>query len=271
MRVISWNMNRRGGSEARHRRAWHYLRHDLKADLALVQEAVPPDDAEGYRPIGAAPYNWGSAVVSLRPGLTLRGYDWVPLASSLFRALGARELPDSHPGACAVADVSVDGIFLFTAISLYAQLEVVPGSKSSYYGGPRLHRMLSDLTGILARAKRRPALLAGDFNVTSQGARRSENEASAVFARLKAWGLESCSFAPDQPLGCDCPDGHNCRHVKTFRTGAQWDYAFASPSVLTRIHSSTDTRPAVWRLSDHCPMVLDIAEPRPARSKQRTT
>ena len=38
------------------------------------------------------------------------------------------------------------------------------------YAGPRLHRILSDLTGVLAFSHRNPVVLAGDFNVTSQGA-----------------------------------------------------------------------------------------------------
>jgi hypothetical protein len=43
MRIVSWNMNRRGQSGASHKRAWDYLRGELCADLALVQEASPPD------------------------------------------------------------------------------------------------------------------------------------------------------------------------------------------------------------------------------------
>jgi hypothetical protein len=39
MRFVSWNMNRLGRSAADHIKAWEYLRDELKADLALVQEA----------------------------------------------------------------------------------------------------------------------------------------------------------------------------------------------------------------------------------------
>ena len=183
------------------------------------------------------------------------------MADSLFRGLGARELPDSHPGASVVADVSLDGIYLFTAVSLYAQWEMLPGS-ASMHGGPRLHRMLSDLTSVLARSKRRPLLLAGDFNVTSQSSRQPENEAAAVFARLKAWGLVSCPLTSDRPEGCVCPEGEDCRHVQTFRTGTQLDYVFGSPSLVTRMNGRAEQSPTAWQLSDHCTLVLDSMQDR---------
>ena len=193
MRVVSWNMNRLGRSERTHLEAWDYLRNDLKADLALVQEASPSEGlgAKVYRPIGEKPYNWGSAIVAMRPDLTLQPRRRVALAESLPAAVAFDELPDSHPGASAVADVHVDGRRLFTAVSLYAQWEMMPGGKTMY-AGPRLHRMLSDLTGVLAFSHRNPVVLAGDFNVTSQGSRSSDNEAAAVFARLRAWRMADC-------------------------------------------------------------------------------
>jgi endonuclease/exonuclease/phosphatase family metal-dependent hydrolase len=255
-------MNRLGRSKAAHQRAWEYLQHDVKADLALVQEAVPPDalTQSVYQAIGPAPYDWGSAVVAFRSGLSLDRYRRVPLSDSLFRGLGAHELPDSHPGAFAVADVLLDGKRLFTAVSLYAQWETLPGSKS-LYGGPRLHRMLSDLNGVLARAKRRPVLVAGDFNVTSQGTRAADNEAAAVFTRLRAWGMAGCPLSPRPLEGCICPEGEGCRHVKTFRTGTQLDYAFASSTLSGGLRCMVWDKKEAWQLSDHCPIVLDMAEP----------
>jgi len=44
MRFVSWNMNRLGRSAANHVKAWEYLRDELKADSALVQEASPTDN-----------------------------------------------------------------------------------------------------------------------------------------------------------------------------------------------------------------------------------
>jgi hypothetical protein len=82
------------------------------------------------------------------------------------------------------------------------------------YAGPRLHRMLSDLTGVLASSHRNPVVLSGDFNVTSQGALSSDNEAAAVFARLRAWRMVDCiahKRAGEAGVAdCKCPDGTAC-------------------------------------------------------------
>ena len=140
-----------------------YLRDALGADLALVQEAVPPADlTAAYRQIDDANwrYKWGSAVVALRPGLTIRERQWVPLAQAYLKVPPADALPESHRGGCAVADVlDSSGRCLFTAVSLYGQWEFVPGGKTMF-ACTRRHRMLSDLTGILAASRRRPMIIA---------------------------------------------------------------------------------------------------------------
>jgi hypothetical protein len=123
VRIVSWNMNHclRPADDRKH--AWNYIRDELRADLALVQEASPPKELKSvYRPIDETNprLNWGSAVVALRPDLSLQPRRRVPLADCYLKTPAKDELPDSHPGACAVADVSVgSGQFSFVAISLY--------------------------------------------------------------------------------------------------------------------------------------------------------
>jgi exonuclease III len=186
------------------------------------------------------------------------------LADSLPAALAVDQLPDSHQGASSVADVLLNGRQLFTAVSLYAQWEMMPGGKTMY-AGPRLHRMLSDLTGVLACSHRQPVVLAGDLNVTTQGARSSENEAAAVFARLRAWRMADCiahtRMRRAAVKNCQCTDGADCSHVQTFRTGSQLDYAFVSESIVSALlHCGTDDTAESWRQSDHCPIVIDLDE-----------
>src|SRR5687768_14163045 len=128
MRIVSWNMNRLGRSALNHVKAWEYLRDGLRADVALVQEASPPDTfvPRVYRPIDEKRYNWGSAVVALSPDTVLRERPRLALASCYLEPPTGDQLPDSHPGACAVADIlDPTGGAIFTAISLYGQWEVM--------------------------------------------------------------------------------------------------------------------------------------------------
>lgn len=264
MRIVSWNMNRHGVSAQRHDEAWDYLQDELKADVALVQEAVPPPRhaAQVYRAIGDKHYDWGSAVVAFAADATLNPWTRVPLANSLFEHLKEHQLPDSHPGASAVTDITLPGQPTLTVASVYGQWEMMPGS-SDMYAGPRLHRILADLTGVFARKRGPLAVVAGDFNVTTQGMRTKDNEASAVFARLRGWGLADCLWESrrdrERLSWCQCADGDDCAHVKTFRTGTHLDYVFASRALVgpTTKCFAEDTARA-WSLSDHCPIVLEI-------------
>ena len=257
MRIVSWNMNHARRSPAKRSAAWSYIREELRADIALIQEASPPATLNSvYRPLDARvpQYRWGSAVVALRPDLILKARKRVPLDQTLMGGLGAEELPDSHPGACAVADVcNPDGRHLVTAVSLYGQWEVLPGRKSMY-ACSRMHRMLSDLTGVLASARRRPTVLAGDLNLTTQTAvstAKAESEgAAAVFARLHAWQMVGCiaQSRGSRPAiaTCRCLDGAACSHTRTYRHNnredsypTQLDYAFASGAMVAKLHERT--------------------------------
>ena len=76
MRIVSWNMNHWQNPPAKRGAAWEYLRDELRADIALVQEAIPPTDLQAaFRSIDDVHprYRWGSAVVSFRPELVVRG------------------------------------------------------------------------------------------------------------------------------------------------------------------------------------------------------
>lgn len=107
--------------------------------------------------------------------------------------------------------------------------------------------MLSDLTGVLASARRHPVVLAGDLNLTTQfpsstptqADRQAVAAADAVFARLHAWGLVDCLCRTykNRPRleRCTCLSTSPCSHVQTFRsnnradsTPTQLDYAFLS-------------------------------------------
>jgi exonuclease III len=140
--------------------------------------------------------------------------------------------------------------------------------------------MISDLTSVLAASRRRPVLLAGDLNVTTQFPNSKQTQAdtdgaavaAAAFARLRAWGLTDCvahTRGSRLPLAhCTCLEGDLCSHVQTFRSNnrvdsnpTQLDYAFLSISMVSAlIECRVADTAAAWRLSDHCPIVLEVEE-----------
>jgi endonuclease/exonuclease/phosphatase family metal-dependent hydrolase len=278
MRIVSWNMNHCMRSVANRQRAWEYLQWDLAADLALVQEASPPDSLRSvYRALDETnpKLAWGSAVVSFRQNLTLKPRPRVALAECFTRYLTGDELPDSHPGACAVADVADEnGRTVFTIVSLYGLWETIPDGR--IYSSARLHRMISDLTGVFATQRRRPVIVAGDFNVTTQIAyigqtKEETDDAAAVFKRLGSWGLVDViamtrSTRP-KLANCTCPEPDSCAHVQTFRLRnradsrpTQLDYAFVSGRLAKATRCEIVQTPEAWALSDHCPLVLEIED-----------
>lgn len=175
MRIVSWNMNHKGQSAESRAAAWRYLRDEVRPDVALLQEAFPPADVvPAFEPIDKVRYNWGSAVIALSSAVSIRPRARVRLADCYLTPVKDDQLADSHPGASAVADVlGPVGELLFTAVSIYGQWEDVPSGSS--YACARLHRMLSDLTPVLAAARRKPVVLAGDWNITTQKVRTKAN------------------------------------------------------------------------------------------------
>ncbi len=274
MRIVSWNMNHWARSSAQRTEAWRYLRDVLRADLALVQESFPPVElAQCFRPIDASSSGAGrgSAVVALRADLRLRPRLRWPLSFPR----RADELPDSYPGTSAVADVlDGDGRLLFTAVSLYARFERV--ASGEIYACAPFHRTLSDLTAVLDTSRSStPVLVAGDFNLSTQAVadgttKVDRDSARAAFARLRAFGLQSCfeapRFRPPPLVGCSCDEGDACHHVRTHRNQnrvesrpTQLDYAWATQSLLARLSEfQVVNDDAAWALSDHCPLLFEL-------------
>jgi len=264
--------------------AWAYVKDKLLADIALVQEAVPPAQYESvYRSIDPSNprTDWGAAVVAISPRYRLEARPRRAAGSPS----GTGALLDSHPGASAVADVidAATGAVVMTAVSLYGQWEYLPkedGTKRRFiYSAATLHRLLSDVTPLLTWRKKVPhkvpVVLAGDFNATTQVASSNEweierLEARLIFERIRALGLHDviASTQASRPklAGCSCGETDVCSHVQTYRNRAggrptQLDYAFASARLLPGVTCSVDDCDEAWSLSDHCPIVMDFEHP----------
>ncbi len=298
----------RGGARRRRLDARRQLEHEPCAALArrsgerlelsperpegrrrTRQEALPPPGVAVGRAIDPenSRYNWGSFVVALTPRYELRPRS----RRALGRTPDEGDLPESHPGTSAVADIidATSKVVLFTAVSLYAQWEYVPVGapvdggerKHEIFSSATSHRILSDLTPLLVWAKRRPhvtpVLLAGDFNATTQIAADNQwdvetEEAKILFQRVRALGLvdliEHTQATRLRRGICSCNAPDTCSHVRTYRNQnsvdskpTQLDYAFVSQALLPRVSACTVFDEDRARgLSDHCPLVIDVGD-----------
>lgn len=241
--------------------AWAWLR-DSGTDVALVQEAVPPDDLESvvYQPIGGN-RPWGSAIVGFTTDVTP-----VTHATGRYNSAPA-DLLVTHPGAVAIGTVDFAGSPL-TVVSMYGLID-------DGYADTTVNRMLSDLVPLFDDPTLgRNLVLGGDLNITTQwvGAQARYREwERATFERIAALGLLDCLeiHRAEGPLdGCGCLDGDDCRHVRTQyhpRSGRPWqnDYVFASEGLVAAgrvvgsfVVDEADLRP----LSDHLPVVLELTD-----------
>ena len=207
--------------------SWAFL-DEVNADLALLQEAAPVDDANDkcvWREIGGR-RRWGSAIVSRR----------LPLEEITLRS-------NAHPGALTVARVELQRKLNVVLISMYGQLD------EHGYSITTLHRMLSDLTHLLHATPH--VILGGDLNASMQfDAKQGDESHGIFFQRLEDFGLRDCQgpFTEIRP-----------RTLRHGRSDICWvnDYVFAS-DLLARAVSRAEVieTPAVNRLSDHNPVVV---------------
>ena len=217
--------------------AWRYLLEKADVDICLFQESRPPQELRSdpnllWFEIGGT-RDWGTGIHSKK----------YPI----------RHLPiqSQYTGSLVVGEVKITDELELTIISLYGLLETV-GTTS--YAITTLHRMLSDLTGVLNGhiGGKRKIILGGDLNASLQCDIQYGGKAHQIFfERLEDFGLENCF-------------GKSHDFVQTHRhpgsdTLWQNDYFFIS-KVLSRnlrcckVLDNEDVR----RLSDHNPVVIEL-------------
>jgi endonuclease/exonuclease/phosphatase family metal-dependent hydrolase len=257
-RIATWNLNhwrqpllpvdtRRG--------AWDHLRLGVGAQVALVQEAVPPAELPRDRVVYgeiAGHRNWGSAVVALDPAIEIE-----PIRSARRPWSSRRYLLDgTHPGAVAVARLHATGIQAITCVSVYGVLD--PSALAT------MHRVVADLHPLFDSPDGARVILGGDLNVTrSTTDARSLARTEALLAAMRALGLVEAKICvaepPAPPADCPCGSAGSCDHVGTWGR-VEFDHVFVSPALAPQVTALTVGPTAVEAgLSDHVPLVLDLA------------
>jgi exonuclease III len=274
MRIVSWNINKLPG-------AWQVLAADPSVDVALLQEATPPppdfvglvtpDRDSEWRMAGYTRV-FRTAIAGLSSRVTLR-----ERRTTSLDAADSGALKVSRHGTLAVADVTFGGESL-TCVSAYATWENAlhdpPLAKPEIFADASCHRLISDISALMPGARHR-VLVAGDFNILhgygEDGNAYWGRRYASVFARMEALGLRYVGpRAPNgrqaDPWPAELP--RESTNVPTYRSTRQTpatatrqlDFVFVSESLAERVSVHAMNGIDEWGPSDHCQIVIDVAE-----------
>lgn len=274
VRIVSWNIAQRD-------ECWRQLAADSSVDVALLQEAKAPPADVSLEVFGAED-GWVTAGWKRRAFRTaiVKCSDRVRVENSLaVRPLpeaGRDELGVSRPGSIALAKVMPPDGKPFTVASVYAAWEnPVPLADGGWiYADASAHRLVSDLSALVASQRGHRILVSGDWNILhgygEHGSPYWAARYQSVFDRLEAIGLRF--IGPQQPNGLAAEPApselpRDSRDVPTFRTNEadpasaqrQLDFVFASDDLarhVTRVAAMNGEQE--WGGSDHCRVVTEI-------------
>lgn len=267
VKIICWNI---AGRQA----PWRTLL-DMDADVALLQEASPPqidlpshveiDPSPWYTAGGGRP--WKAAIAKLSDRVRV---EWIEVKSIL--EAGNSAFAVSHAGTLAAAMVTRPVGQPFVVASMYGVWENrVEGSWITADG--TVHRIISDLAWFIGRQHGHRIIAGGDLNIYHGYGDSSsaywKGRYDSVFDRMAAIGLPF--VGPQHPDGRQAdpwPDWlpKDSRNVPTYlhrgtpaEATDQLDFVFASESMTESLRVSALNEPGQWGPSDHCRIEVVVA------------
>jgi hypothetical protein len=212
-----------------------------------------------------------AAIARLSDRVTLRPIPTKPLAEA-----GQDELGVSLPGSLAACEVTQDGGDAILLVSAYgAWGSPVPWKTGGWiYADASVHRLISDLSALVAVQRGHRIIVAGDLNVLfghgESGSEYWRARYETIFTRMAAIGLPF--VGPQHPFGVQAAPWPaelpaNSKNVPTFRTrkadpataSRQLDFVFASRDLVPRIQVRARNAPEDWGPSDHCRVEIDVS------------
>ena len=273
IRIVSWNIAQRA-------EAWEALL-DSGVDIALLQEAPPPPASVRDRiQVDEMPWKtaghpdrraWRTCVARLSDRVRLRHR---PLAS--IEAATPGHLAVSRMGTLSVADLEVPETGdTITLASLYGAWEspVTTKANSWIYADASVHRLISDLSALIAQQRAHRIIAAGDLNILrgygEHGSSYWKARYDTVFSRMMAIGLPLVGpQAPDGRQATPWPEElpPKSQNVPTYHTAAQGtagaarqlDFVFASDGLRERIRVRALNAVEEWGPSDHCQIMIEL-------------
>jgi len=235
LKLITWNMDF-WQKQKLQAESWNFLLAKLDADIYLFQESRPPETLMSSPNLvwfAIDGRNWGTGIYS--------------------RKYPVRHLPiqTRYIGSLVVGEIKITDDLELTIISLYGLLEQIG---HELYSITTLHRMLSDLTGLLNghMGTKRKIALGGDLNASLQFDTQYGGKAHEIlFQRMDDFKLESCFK-------------HTEGFTQTLRnpvseTPWQNDYFFISkPLSRNLMGCKVIDNEDVRRLSDHNPVLIEL-------------
>ena len=236
IKIATWNM-----AHWSHKRfsedSWNYFLHELGCDVLFFQESFPDlsilqNERLVWNEIGNS-RPWGSGVYSQE--FKIREFSF---KTDFF-------------GAVTAAEITINEDLTIIAISLYGLMEKI---SNVTYAIPNLHRIFSDLTGILESAKtKHRVVIGGDFNASLQiDAQQVGNSHEVFFGRLKEFGLINCF----DKYYDDFIQTH--RHSRSDKPW-QNDYFFISKRLNSQlVNCEVIDNEKVREFSDHNPVIIEL-------------
>ncbi len=271
MRIVSWNIHQLDTP-------WRDLVSDPSYDLALLQEAKPPPGDFSYDVVPTRGTEWTmegyartfrTAVARLSDRVSICARPMTDLANSSVRAMGV-----SRDGTLTAVDVECAGES-FTCVSVYSlwQSVVSDAVKPWIIADASAHRLISDISTLIATQTGHRLIVAGDFNLLrgygENGSPYWARRYATVFDRMEALGLRC--------VGPSVPNGRQAApwpkelptdsvNVPTFRStqqtsstaARQLDYVFVSDTIADRVKVCALNGVDEWGPSDHCRVIIDV-------------
>ena len=281
VKIISWNM-------AHQHASWRCLL-DMDIDLAVLQEACmpPPDVAERIQAdpaieVDTAP--WETTIVGGRAKFRtaiVKLSNRIEIDCIEAKSIDTAETGDlvvSSPGTFAAAFVTLPSGSPLVVVSMYAQwvnTHVRAGSSPFIVSDGSAHRIVSDLSALIADEDGHRVLTAGDLNILrgygEYGSGYWGARYKTVFDRMEVMGLPC--IGPEYPNGRQAdpwPDElpRDSRNVPTYHSvkqtpmtaAHQLDYVFASSELIDSLRVRALNVPEEWGPSDHCRIEIELAE-----------
>jgi exonuclease III len=212
--LSTWNMDY-WKHKSSFRESCAYYLEGVDSDIKIFQETLPDytvfkKDSLVWHAIGDK-RTWGSGIYCEK--YPIREF---PFKTALY-------------GSVVAAEIEIRPDYSLIVISLYGIMEYVNGR---IYSMTNLHRIFSDLTGILEGSEtKKRIVIAGDFNASLQFDDRQPVRSHRVFFdRFKAWGLHNCF------------EGYYANFIQTYRNGGssvpwQSTYIFISDFLVPLLRS----------------------------------